>query len=121
MRDKLFELLRLAPHEGRTLSNWIRNDSIKGITDYLIAHGVTFADVPDTNVVKWIPVSERLPEIFAHVLVQIPGEKPFVTVHEGWRNPYGGWNADGFTRESDEVTHWMPMPEFHSKEEQNVS
>lgn len=59
---------------------------------------------------RWIPVSERLPEIFTHVLVQIPGESPFATVHEGWRNPYGGWNADGFTREFDEVTHWMPLP-----------
>lgn len=33
------------------------------MADVLIAHGVTFADVPDNNVGdKWIPVRERLPE-----------------------------------------------------------
>ncbi|MBQ8737790.1 MAG: hypothetical protein IJY78_08250 [Bacteroidaceae bacterium] len=31
----------------------------ESLADHLIAHGVTFADVTDTNVGKWIPVSEQ--------------------------------------------------------------
>lgn len=73
------------------------------IADHLIANGVTMQ--------QWIPVSERLPEIYTHVLVHIPWEKPFTAVHEGWRCPHGDWYADGFTRTPREVTHWMPLPE----------
>ena len=41
---------------------------------------------------KWIPVTERLPKHFEHVLLNIPGEKPFITVHEGYLEKDGMWN-----------------------------
>ena len=81
-----------------------------------MTNGVTFA--PDKNVgCKWIPVSERLPEPFVSVLVQMPDEEPCPTVREGYLTNNGTWYAAHFEREQSEVTHWMPMPEFHSKEE----
>jgi hypothetical protein len=90
------------------------------LADYLIANGVTFADVPDNNVGdKWIPISERLPEPFVSVLVQMPEERPCPTVHEGFLTNNGTWYAGYFERESSEVAHWMPMPKSHSEEEQN--
>ena len=81
------------------------------LADVLIVNGVTFADVPDTNVGKWIPVSERLPEPFVSVLVQMPDEEPCPTVREGFLTKDGDWYAGYFARLKDEVTHWMPMPE----------
>lgn len=45
---KLTGLLRSSPIEGRTLSNWLRDDVIKGIAVHLISNGVTFAE--DNNV-----------------------------------------------------------------------
>lgn len=60
---------------------------------------------------QWIPATERLPEAFVSVLVQMPGEKPFPTVREGFISKNGVWHSAYFDRESDEVTHWRPMPE----------
>lgn len=79
------------------------------LADALIANGVTLQ--------QWIPVSERLPEPFVSVLVQMPDEEPCPTVREGFLTNNGTWYAAHFEREQSEVTHWMPMPEFHSKEE----
>lgn len=73
------------------------------IADHLLANGVT--------VQKWIPVTERLPEPFVSVLVQMPGEKPFPTVREGFLSSNGIWHSALYDREPDEVTHWMPMPQ----------
>lgn len=81
------------------------------MADALIANGVT--------VQQWIPVSERLPEPFVSVLVQMPDEEPCPTVREGYLTNNGTWYAGFFEREQSEVTHWMPMPEFHSEEERN--
>lgn len=61
--------------------------------------------------VKWIPVTERLPEPFVSVLVQMPGERPFPTVREGFITKDGIWHSALYNREPDEVTHWMPMPQ----------
>ena len=60
---------------------------------------------------RWIPVTERLPEPFVSVLVQMPGEKPFPTVREGYISTDGKWVGGYFKRKTDEVTHWMPLPE----------
>lgn len=101
MRDKLAELIGNAPiWKSATI-----DDACMMIADYLIANGVTFA----TD--KWISVNERLPKPFISVLVQMPLEEPCPTVREGFLTNNGTWYAGMYTREADEVTHWMPMPE----------
>ena len=60
---------------------------------------------------KWTPVTERLPDVFKHVLVNIPGLNPNPTVQEAFREKNGLWYSNGFRYEADEITHWMPMPE----------
>lgn len=102
MRDKLIDLIQGAV--GGCARHWAEL-----IADHLLENGVTFAE--DNNVGKWIPVSERLPEPLVSVLVQMPGEKPFPTVREGYIARDGLWYAGYFTREPGEVTHWMPLPE----------
>lgn len=85
-------------------------DLIEKKADHLLANGVTFAaDTNDGG--KWVPVSERLPEPFVPVLVQMPGEVPFPTVREGSISRDGIWYSALYHREPDEITHWMPLPE----------
>ena len=67
----------------------------------LIANGVTIQ--------RWIPVTERLPETFATVLIYT-GSK----VHEAFLQKDRKWLAvfgDSLIIESSDVTHWMPLPE----------
>ena len=59
---------------------------------------------------KWIPVTERLPEVFQHVLANIPGMSPHPTVQEAFREKNGMWYSNGFRYGADEITHWMPLP-----------
>lgn len=60
---------------------------------------------------RWIPVAERLPEVFKHILVNIPGMAPHPTVQEAFREKNGMWYSNGFRYGADEITHWMPLPE----------
>ena len=46
VREKLVEILKQAPFEGKVLDEWWLEEKIKMIADYLIANGVT--------VQKWI-------------------------------------------------------------------
>lgn len=48
MRDKIIELIGFAPYGNRSMSACFFADTIEGIADFLIAHGVTFAE--DNNV-----------------------------------------------------------------------
>jgi hypothetical protein len=110
MRDKLAKLIfdcwldRTADADGRA-------PTAAQYADYLISHGVTFADVPDTNVGKWIPVSERLPKesgrywvwLKFHVrdrVLECPDVQRFVA-------ELNAFMADGI--QSIDVTHWMPI------------
>ena len=65
---------------------------------------------------KWIPVTERLPDVFKHVLVNIPGMYPHPTVQEAFREKNGMWYSNGFRYEADEITHWMPLPKPPTEE-----
>ena len=97
VREKLIEILRkpIFPHE--------LVDPTEAVADYLLDSGVT--------VQEWISVDDRLPEPFVSVLVNMPGEKPFPTVREGFISNDGIWQSAMFRREPGEVTHWQPMPQ----------
>jgi len=72
----------------------------------------TVAKIP-----HWVPVTERLPDVFKHVLVNIPGMAPHPTVQEAFREKNGMWYSNGFRYGADEITHWMPLPEPPPAEE----
>lgn len=84
-------------------------DTVGNIADFLIANGVT--------VKQWIPVTERLPDVWQH-----PGDDEhvgepidFIVFIHGALIPTTLWfNGESFFDESGylyNVTHWMPMPE----------
>ena len=60
---------------------------------------------------QWIPVTERLPDAFKHVLVNIPGMTPHPTVQEAFLEKNGMWYSNGFRYSAEEITHWMRLPE----------
>ena len=122
VREKLVEILKQAPFEGKVLDEWWWEEKIKRIADHLISNGVT--------VQEWISVEDRLPEMGEHyqsedVLVCIDyrsddpdtTEDSYVSIDHVDFNCFGqGW----FSCERDDprdgepspyfVTHWMPMP-----------
>lgn len=70
-------------------------------------------DVPDTNVGKWIPCSDRMPGMETDVLLQFSGNMcvGFLTQDNDWKIYSGGcWLTD--ILEGDlQPTAWMPLPE----------
>ena len=121
-REKLVEILKQAPFEGKVLDEWWWEEKIKRIADHLIANGVT--------VQEWISVEDRLPEMGEHyqsedvlVCIDYRPDDPdttkdsYVSIDHVDFNCFGqGW----FSCERDDprdgepspyfVTHWMPMP-----------
>lgn len=65
------------------------------IADYLIANGVT--------VQRWIPVTERLPEVSGKVLCAYNGKSRVLTY---WRTS----QTFEYSGKPLAVTHWMPLP-----------
>ena len=102
VREKLVEILKQAPFDGKVLDEWWWEEKIKRIADHLISSGVT--------VQEWVSVDDRLPE-----------EKVDCIVHykHAYCNNDGYW-AIGFCFYDGEkfwidlaykVTHWMPIPQ----------
>ena len=104
-REKLIELLDEMQHYGTAVEfgkNYVYNEPI---ADHLIANGVT--------VQKWIPISERLPEL--HTKVLCCGKRGGRFIAETTVVVLGGrehicWDRRN-GRGCPEVTHWMPLPE----------
>lgn len=82
--------------------------------DFLLENGVTFAK--DTNVPRWIPVSERLPDEndVAEYIEKHSYAPEFLVMIKGATEPtvlqYDGelWSCD--LGQTYTVTHWMPLP-----------
>ena len=101
VREKLVDILKQAPFEGKVLDEWWWEEKIKRIADHLINNGVT--------VQEWISVDERLPENFISVLGYMTDAKEFPPVREC----YTVGNAFFFPALGDvhPVSHWCEMPQ----------
>ena len=103
VREKLIEILKQAPFEGKVLDEWWWEEKIKRIAEHLISNGVT--------VHEWISADDRLPEVGGYV-VCIAKRNPFSRFmpivarieKNGWVNPMTEQYIS-------EVTHWMPIPQ----------
>ena len=101
VREKLVEILKQAPFEGKVLDEWWWEEKIRIIADHLISNGVT--------VQEWISVDERLPENFISVLGYMTDAGEFPPVREC----YTVGNAFFFPALGDihPVSHWCEMPQ----------
>ena len=94
-REKLIELLE----NDDCPMFMVFGDSMDGLVDYLIAHGVT--------VQEWISVTERLPLNDTYILATTDG----VVVPVYWHNDrFYAFTANGVATVGG-VTHWMPLPQ----------
>jgi hypothetical protein len=111
MREKLIELIasKVCDTYSEAFEEWLPHDCgkcyannchIAEIADYLIANGVT--------VQKWIPVTERLPQRNAEVLV-CDTREDYVSVWEYMGE--GLWFGNDVIWATEDITHWMPLPE----------
>lgn len=116
--EKLVEILKQAPFEGKVLDEWWLEEKIKRIADHLIGNGVT--------VQEWISVDDKLPEVVSiqkgyrstvkksiRVLCVCVQKSGKTMVKEGyceWYNDYQEpiWKIPGTI---DEVTHWQYLPQ----------
>ena len=100
-REKLVEILKQAPFEGKVLDEWWWEEKIKRIADHLIMNGVT--------VQEWISVDERLPQNFVGVLGYMTDAGEFPPVREC----YTVGNTFFFPALDDvhPVSHWCEMPQ----------
>ena len=109
------------------MSDYINREAVKA---GMIRYGFTASDMTVTEFVedelpaanvepvrRWIPCSERLPDLIPckagtayseKGIVWTTGRKAMVCVWDGkdWFVPYGFWEVWG-----KDVTHWMPLPE----------
>ena len=125
-REKLIELLketdRAAFEALKDREDCDDNMVFEFYADYFVGKGVT---VPDANVGKWIPVTERLPEMVDSYIVVVKckydWEKEYeIGVDVATYDPYcdhpyidGCWNTYNDWDEGQQyihVTHWMPLP-----------
>lgn len=116
--EKLVEILKQAPFEGKVLDEWWWEEKIRIIADHLITNGVT--------VQEWISVNDRLPEDdlpkgtkkkMIRCLVYTNKGTVKTCVRQRWEVngklvPWQ-WNKDLFAN----PTHWMYYPQPPKGEE----
>ena len=119
VREKLIEILKQAPFEGKVLDEWWWEEKIKRIADHLISNGVT--------VQEWISVDDRLPERDGAYLTAVKHfgkhkgininsfAKDGKTVDEyelaGQKYVWYFYDSEYGYVSTDSVTHWMPLPQ----------
>ena len=111
VREKLVEILKQAPFEGKVLDEWWWEEKIKRIADHLISNGIT--------VQEWISVNDKLPPYNHDVLVYRPNMamKIIVDTYDGYYGDdddewYEGWALYGKdTHGNPAITHWAYLPQ----------
>ena len=118
VREKLIDILKQAPFEGKVLDEWWFEEKIAKIADYLVSHSVT--------VQEWINSDEMLPE-FPCLAIDVNGNSVFIpdgilTI----KDKHGEWciNAslakevrliDGTKMDAliweNRIAYWMPIPQ----------
>lgn len=119
VREKLVEILKQAPFEGKVLDEWWWEEKIKRIADHLIRNGVT--------VQEWINSEEMLPE-FPCLAIGVNGNSVFVpdgilTI----KDKHGEWCIDSSLAKEvrlidgtkidaliweNRIAYWMPLPKL---------
>ena len=96
MKEKLVEMLK-DTRANAAWHLWGYEESV----DHLIANGVTIQ--------RWIPVTERLPDLHTTVLVYDQESKRDLFWYD--ENGFNVVDEYGCTYPVKTVTHWMPLPE----------
>ena len=106
MRKKLIALVK------RAITDWEHGDVSERIADHLISNGVRLETKRATSeeIKRWIPVTERLPDVGDRCLCNVksfafPGSY-YISILM--------YDKCGFVEGciyTDDVTHWMPLPE----------
>ena len=111
VNEKLVEILKQAPFEGKVLDEWWFEEKIAKIADYLVSHSVT--------VQEWISVKDKLPPYNHNVLVYRPNMAMKILV-DNYGGYYGedddewhdGWEIYGKDVHGNPViTHWSYLPQ----------
>ena len=112
VREKLIEILKQAPFEGKVLDEWWWDEKIKRIADHLISNGVT--------VQEWISVKDRLPEEKVNCIVHY--KHAYCDNDDYWAIGFCFYDGEKFRIDlSYKVTHWMPMPQPPKGEDNNAN
>lgn len=106
-REKLAEIVKGASH--RCLPSNTTDFHLERFVTDLLSNGVTFAT--DTNAgSKWVPVSERLPDKHDRYLCNVKAFSfPDLCYFAILKYDDGGFIEGKIY--TDDVTHWMPLPE----------
>ena len=116
-REKLIDILKQAPFEGKVLDEWWWEEKIKIIADHLIANGVT--------VQEWISAKDSPPDNkeYDWVLAQVVEDNGFMHIPKvmEYRQQRNDWFEESYGWLSEHnglftVTHWMPLPESPKEE-----
>ena len=101
VREKLVEILKQAPFEGKVLDEWWWEEKIKRIADHLISNGVT--------VQEWISVEDRLPEEKVNCIVHY--KHAYCDNDDYWAIGICFYDGEKFQMDwSYKVTHWQYLP-----------
>lgn len=105
MKDKLISANALIEHLDVTIAE---SKGLIGST--CVAIKCYVEQMPAVDMPKWIPVTERLPEMHTKVLCcGIRGGR-FIAELSTWGNGNLYWDKRN-GKGCPEVTHWMPLPE----------
>ena len=115
--DALIEKLRIMPipEKAGSANTWL--DNCAAGVNAAIREVASFPAADVAPAVRWIPVSEQLPETADEFVLVCVSGKPtkFITLHGALElacySPHCGWILENWPDwENANVTHWAPLP-----------